>query len=49
MSGHGSAQKGLATRAVQALALTVSFGVLFALSHFTADVESRLGALSRHC
>jgi Kef-type K+ transport system membrane component KefB len=46
MSGHGSAQKGLATRAVQALALAVSFGVLFALSHFTADVESRLGAMT---
>ena len=46
MSGHGSAQKGLATRAVQALALAVSFGVLFVLSHFTADVESRLGAMT---
>ena len=46
MSGHGSAQKGLATRAVQALALAVSFGVLFALTHLTPDVESRLGTMT---
>jgi Kef-type K+ transport system membrane component KefB len=46
MSGHGSASKGLATRAVQALALAVSFGVLFALTNLTADIQSRLGAMT---
>jgi len=38
MSGHGSAQKGLATRAVQLLALVVSFGVLFALKKLTPEI-----------
>jgi Kef-type K+ transport system membrane component KefB len=46
MSGHGSAQKGLATRAVQALALAVSFGVLFALTYLTPELESRLGTMT---
>jgi Kef-type K+ transport system membrane component KefB len=46
MSGHGSAQKGLATRAVQALALAVSFGVLFALTRFAPEIESRLGIMT---
>lgn len=45
MSGHG-APKGLATRAVQLLALVVSFGVLFALKRFTPEVESRLGTMT---
>ncbi len=45
MSGHGGAQKGLATRAVQALALAVSFGVLYALTHLTPQLESRLGTM----
>jgi len=46
MSGHGSAQKGLATRAVQALALAVSFGVMFALTRLTPEVDSRLGTMT---
>lgn len=46
MSGHGSSQKGLATRAVQALALAVSFGVLFALARLTPELESRLGTMT---
>lgn len=46
MSGHGSAQKGPATRAVQLLALTVSFGVLFALTRFMPAIESRLGTMT---
>ncbi len=46
MSGHGSAQKGLATRAVQLLALVVSFGVLFALTRLMPDIESRLGTMT---
>jgi Kef-type K+ transport system membrane component KefB len=45
MSGHGSAQKGLATRAVQALALAVSFGVLFAITRLMPSIESRLGTM----
>ena len=46
MSGHGSAQKGFATRAVQALALAVSFGVLFALTKLTPELDSRLGTMT---
>jgi Kef-type K+ transport system membrane component KefB len=46
MSGHGSTQKGVATRAVQLLALVVSVGVLFALTRLTPDIESRLGAMT---
>lgn len=45
MSGHG-AQKGLATRLVQLLALGVSFGVLFALTRLMPDIESRLGTMT---
>jgi Kef-type K+ transport system membrane component KefB len=46
MSGHGSTQKGLATRAVQALALAVSFGVLFALTRLMPSIDSRLGTMT---
>ncbi|HKY39448.1 MAG TPA: cation:proton antiporter [Polyangiaceae bacterium] len=46
MSGHGSAKKGLATRAVQLLALATSFGVLFALTRFTPGIDSRLGTMT---
>jgi Kef-type K+ transport system membrane component KefB len=46
MSGHGGAKKGLATRAVQLLALVVSFGVLFALTKLTPELESRLGTMT---
>ena len=46
MSGHGGAKKTLATRAVQALALAVAFGVLFSLTHFTSEIESRLGTMT---
>ncbi len=46
MSGHGTAQKGLATRAVQLLALVVSFGVLFALTRLMPEIESRLGTMT---
>jgi Kef-type K+ transport system membrane component KefB len=46
MSGHGGAKKGLTTRAVQLLALVVSFGVLFALTKLTPELESRLGTMT---
>ncbi len=46
MSGHGGARKGVATRAVQALALAVSFGVLFALTELTPQMDSRLGTMT---
>lgn len=46
MSGHGSAQKGLATRAVQLFALVLSFGVLFTLTHVTSELESQLGTMT---
>jgi Kef-type K+ transport system membrane component KefB len=46
MSGQGSSQKGLATRAVQALALAVTFGVLFALTRLMPSIDSRLGTMT---
>lgn len=46
MSGHGAAKKGLATRAVQLLALATSFGVLFALTKLAPGIESRLGTMT---
>lgn len=46
MSGHGGAKKGLATRAVQLLALATSFGVLFALTRLMPGIESRLGTMT---
>jgi Kef-type K+ transport system membrane component KefB len=46
MSGHGGAKKGLATRAVQMLALATSFGVLFALTRLMPGIESRLGTMT---
>lgn len=46
MSGHGGAKKGLATRAVQLVALAASFGVMFALTYFTPGIESRLGTMT---
>ncbi len=46
MSGHGGARKGFGTRAIQALALVVSFGVLFAVTRLTPELESRLGTMT---
>jgi Kef-type K+ transport system membrane component KefB len=42
---HGASGKGLASRAVQALALAVSFGLLFGLNHLTPHVEAQLGTM----
>lgn len=46
MSGHARPNRGFAARAVQALALLVSFGVLYALTHLTPGLESRLGTMT---
>jgi Kef-type K+ transport system membrane component KefB len=47
MSGDGvSAPKGIATRAVQAVALAVTVGVLFAATRFTPDLDGQLGTVA---
>jgi Kef-type K+ transport system membrane component KefB len=47
MSGHGaSAPKGLGTRAVQLLALVVTFGLLFVATRLTPDLEDELGTVA---
>jgi len=45
MSGHG-APKGFGTRVVQALALAVTFGLLFAATRLTPELEGRLGTVA---
>ncbi len=46
MSSHARPQKGVTARVVQALSLLVSFGVLYALTHLTPGLESRLGTMT---
>ncbi len=46
MSGAGSSQKGLGTRAIQAFALVVSFALLFALTHLAPQLDSRLATMT---
>lgn len=47
MSGHGStAPKGFATRFLQALALAVTFGLLFAATRFTPELDGQLGTVA---
>ena len=46
MSGHGGAAKGLGTRVVQALALAVTFGLLFAATRLTPELEGTLGTVA---
>src|SRR6186713_1234487 len=42
MSGHGGPKKTLATRAIQAAALLVTFGVLYGVTRVTPELESHL-------
>jgi Kef-type K+ transport system membrane component KefB len=46
VSGHGGAPKGLGTRAVQALALAVTFGLLFLATRLTPELEDQLGTVA---
>jgi Kef-type K+ transport system membrane component KefB len=47
MSGHGSAgSKGLGTRLVQALALAVTFGLLFGATRLTPELQGELGTVA---
>src|SRR5688572_28833175 len=46
MSGHGGAQKGFGTRVVQALALAVTFGLLFAATRLTPELAGQLGTVA---
>src|SRR6187402_2549911 len=46
MSGHGGPKKTLATRAIQAAALLVTFGVLYGVTRVTPELESHLGTVT---
>jgi len=46
MSGHGGAKKTALTRAIQALSLLVTFGVLYGVKRFTPELETHLGTVA---
>jgi Kef-type K+ transport system membrane component KefB len=46
VSGHGSPPKQLGTRAIQALALAASFGVLYAATRFAPSLREELGTVA---
>ncbi len=46
MSGHGSGNKGFGTRLVQALALVVTFGLLYVATKLTPQLEGQLGTVA---
>ncbi|HYP77147.1 MAG TPA: cation:proton antiporter [Polyangiaceae bacterium] len=46
MSGHGGSKKTTATRAIQAAALLVTFGVLYGVTRVTPELESHLGTVA---
>src|SRR6187402_734292 len=46
MSGHGGPKKTLATRAIQAAALLVTFGVLYGVTRVSPELESHLGTVA---
>ncbi|HWZ91350.1 MAG TPA: sodium:proton exchanger, partial [Polyangiaceae bacterium] len=46
MSGHGGAKKTASTRAIQALSLLVTFGVLYGVKRFTPELEAHLGTVA---
>jgi Kef-type K+ transport system membrane component KefB len=46
MSGHGGASKGFGTRVVQAVALAVTFGLLYAATRITPELEDQLGTVA---
>ena len=46
MSGHGGAKKTASTRAIQALSLLVTFGVLYGVTRVTPELESHLGTVA---
>ncbi|HEV8551006.1 MAG TPA: sodium:proton exchanger [Polyangiaceae bacterium] len=46
MSGHGGSSKGLGTRAVQALALAVTVGLLYGATRLTPELEGQLGTVA---
>src|SRR6478736_3099527 len=46
MSGHGGAKKTTGTRAIQAAALLVTFGVLYGVTRVTPELETHLGTVA---
>jgi Kef-type K+ transport system membrane component KefB len=46
MSGHGGAKKTVSTRAIQALSLVVTFGLLYGVTRVTPELESHLGTVA---
>jgi Kef-type K+ transport system membrane component KefB len=46
MSGHGAPKKTTATRAIQAVSLLVTFGVLYGVTRVTPELETHLGTVA---
>jgi Kef-type K+ transport system membrane component KefB len=46
MSGHGGSKKTTGTRAIQAVALLVTFGVLYGVTRVTPELETHLGTVA---
>jgi Kef-type K+ transport system membrane component KefB len=46
MSGHGGSKKTLATRAIQAASLLVTFGVLYGVTRVAPELETHLGTVA---
>src|SRR6187399_2800695 len=46
MSGHGGPKKTIATRAIQAASLLVTFGVLYGVTRVTPELETHLGTVT---
>jgi len=46
MSGHGGTKKTTGTRAIQAAALLVTFGVLYGVTRLTPELETHLGTVT---
>jgi Kef-type K+ transport system membrane component KefB len=46
MSGHGGSKKTIATRAIQAASLVVTFGVLYGVTRVAPELETHLGTVA---
>lgn len=46
MSGHGSSKKTASTRAIQAVSLLITFGVLYGVTRLTPELETHLGTVA---
>ena len=46
MSGHGGGHKGFGTRLIQAVALAVTFGLLYSATKLAPQLEGELGTVA---